>query len=87
MFSPSVLVESVSWRVGRDNKIHSSEDARREFEIEQGLRRAFYALHAAPIRVRGGGRFMNGSAYIVLCAADGPAARAVLERVVYERRN
>jgi hypothetical protein len=59
--------------------IQSSKDARREFEVEQELQRAFTTLHAAFIKARGGGRFMDGSGYIVLAReADGPAALAAL---------
>jgi len=61
--------------------IQSSKDASREFQVDQELQRAFTTLHAAFIKVRGGGRFMDGSGYIVLAReADGPAALAALAK-------
>lgn len=60
--------------------IQSSGDPRSEFEVDQELQRAFSVLHSARIRALGGGRFMDGSGYVVLAHdADGPAALAVLE--------
>lgn len=60
--------------------IQSSGDARREFEVDQELQRAFTTLHDALIRTLGGGRFMDGSGYIVLAReADGSSALAALE--------
>jgi len=51
-----------------------------EFEVDQELQRAFSTLHNARVRVLGGGRFMDGSGYVVLAHdADGPAALAALE--------
>jgi hypothetical protein len=59
--------------------IQSSGDARREFEVDQGLQRVFTILHTAFIRVHGGGRFMDGSGYIVLAReAECTAALAAL---------
>jgi hypothetical protein len=59
--------------------IQSSGDPRGEFEVDQELQRAFSALHSARIRVLGGGRFMDGSGYVVLAHdADGTAALAAL---------
>lgn len=59
--------------------IHSPGDPRGEFEVDQELQRAFSALHGARIRALGGGRFMDGSGYVVLAHdADGPAALAAL---------
>jgi hypothetical protein len=56
--------------------IQSSGDPRREI-----LRRAFEALHGAQIRVVGGGRFSDGSGYVVLaCDADLPDALAALDK-------
>jgi hypothetical protein len=76
MFSPSFLVEG-RWDV--IIIIQSSGDARREFEVEQELQRAFTTLHAAFIKARGGGRFMDGSGYIVLAReAECTAALAAL---------
>ena len=59
--------------------IQSSGDPRSEFEVDQELQRAFSALHSARIRALGGGRFMDGSGYVVLAHdADGTAALAAL---------
>jgi len=60
--------------------IKSESAAQLEFVIEQDLRRAFNALHAAEIRVLGGDRLMDGSAYIVLAReADGRRAVAIVQ--------
>jgi len=60
--------------------IQSSGDPRSEFEVDKELQRAFSALHSVRIRALGGGRFMDGSGYVVLAHdADGPAALAALE--------
>ncbi|HXZ87919.1 MAG TPA: hypothetical protein VEF07_05075 [Candidatus Binataceae bacterium] len=60
--------------------IQSSGDPRSEFEVDQELQRAFSALHSARIRALGGGRFMDGSGYVVLAHdADGTAALAALK--------
>jgi hypothetical protein len=60
-------------------QIQSSSDARTEFEVDHELQRAFNALHAAQIRALGGGRFMDGSGYVVLASdTDGPSALALL---------
>ena len=51
-----------------------------EFETDQKLRRAFDVLHKALIRTRGGGRFADSSAAIILAReTDAPGALAVLE--------
>lgn len=60
--------------------IHSSDDCRYEFEVDQELQRAFTILRGALIRILGGGRFADGSAYVVLAfEADGFAALAALK--------
>jgi hypothetical protein len=59
--------------------IESPGQARGEFDAERELQRAFDALHCTDIRVLGGGRFLDGSGYVVLaCEADGPAALVAL---------
>jgi hypothetical protein len=56
--------------------VQSSGEPRREI-----LRRAFEALHGAQIRVLGGGRFIDGSGYVVLAHdADLPDALAALDK-------
>jgi hypothetical protein len=60
--------------------IQSSGVARGEFGVDQELQRAFKILHVAGVRALGGGRFADGSGYVVLAREmDGPAALAVLE--------
>ncbi len=60
--------------------IQSTGEPRGEFEVDQELQRAFSALHGARIRALGGGRFMDGSGYVVLAHdADGPAALVALQ--------
>ena len=50
-------------------------------EIDRELHRAFDVLHNALIRTRGGGRFAQISAAIILAhEADGPVALAALGR-------
>lgn len=45
------------------------------------LQRAFGALHVAPIRLLGGGRFSDGTGYVVLThETDAPVALAALSR-------
>ncbi len=57
----------------------SSDDCRYEFEVDQELQQAFTILRAALIRILGGGRFADGSGYVVLAfEADGLAALAAL---------
>jgi hypothetical protein len=59
--------------------IDSSRDDCPEFEADQELQRALALLHAALIRPLGGGRFLDGSNYIVLAfESDGSAALAAL---------
>lgn len=57
------------------------DDCRYACEVDQQLQRALATLRVAVVRTSGGGRFRDGSAYIVLALeADGPAALAALER-------
>lgn len=57
-----------------------SDDCRYEFEVDQQLQRAFATLRVARIRILGGGKFRDGSGFVVLAReADGPAALAALE--------
>ena len=59
--------------------IQSSTDTHRVFQVDRELQRAFNALHSGRVRALGGGRFMDGSGYIVLAhEEDGPGALAVL---------
>jgi hypothetical protein len=61
--------------------IQSPYNAGTELEIDQELRRAFTVLHNALIRTRGGGRFANSSARIVLAReTDTPGALAALKQ-------
>ena len=51
-----------------------------EFETNQELGRALAVLHNALIRTRGGGRFADSSAGIILAReTDGPGALAAME--------
>ena len=59
--------------------IQSSTDTHSVFQVDRELQRAFNALHSGRVRVLGGGRFMDGSGYIVLAhEEDGPAAFGLL---------
>lgn len=59
--------------------IDSSCNTRSEFEADQQLQRALALLHAALVRPLGGGRFLDGSNYIVLAfESDRLAALAAL---------
>ena len=52
-----------------------------EFGTDRELRRAFDVLHSALIQTRGGGRFADSSAAIILARdADMPEALAALNR-------
>ena len=56
-------------------------DAVTEFGTDRELRRAFDVLHSALIQTRGGGRFADSSAAIILARdADMPEALAALNR-------
>ena len=56
-------------------------DTGTELETDQELRRAFIVLRDALIRTRGGGRFADSSAAILLAReTDAPGALAALER-------
>ena len=60
--------------------VQSASDPRREI-----LRRAFETLDGAKIRALGGGRFIDGSGYVVLANdADGPSAFAALDKAGIE---
>ena len=61
--------------------IRAPLDAGRELETEQELGRAFHVLHDALIRTRGGGRFADSSAAIILAReTDVPEALAALNQ-------
>jgi len=61
--------------------IQSRYDAGTELETEGELRRAFNVLHNALIRTRGGGRFADSSAAIILAReTDAPEALAALKQ-------
>ena len=61
--------------------IQPQDDTATELETARELRRAFYVLHNALIRTRGGGRFADSSAAIILAReADAPDALAALEQ-------
>ena len=61
--------------------IQSQYDAGTELETEGELRRAFNVLHNALIRTRGGGRFADSSAAIILAReTDAPEALATLKQ-------
>jgi hypothetical protein len=52
-----------------------------EFEVDQRLKRAFEVLHDSVIRTRGGGRFADSPAAIILeREIDAPVALAALEK-------
>jgi hypothetical protein len=61
--------------------IQSPHDAGTELSTDQELRRAFTVLHNALIRTRGGGRFADSSARIILAhETDAPRALAALKQ-------
>jgi hypothetical protein len=61
--------------------IQPLSDASTEFGTDRELRRAFDILHSALIQTRGGGRFADSSAAIILARdADMPEALAALDR-------
>ena len=54
-----------------------------ELETDRELHRAFVVLHNALIRTRGGGRFADSSAAIILAyESDAPLALAALKEAV-----
>ena len=56
-------------------------DAGTELELDRELYRAFTVLHKALIRTRGGGRFADSSAGIILAReTDAPSALAALKQ-------
>lgn len=60
--------------------IQPPDDASTELGTDRELRRAFNVLHNALIRTRGGGRFADSSAAIILAReTDGPEALAALK--------
>ena len=72
---------TVQSEVGHENTIQTPSDAGMQFETDQELRRAFNVLHNALIRTRGGGRFADSSAGIILALeTDGPVALAALKQ-------
>jgi len=61
--------------------IYAPSDAGTQFETDRELRRAFNVLHNALIRTRGGGRFADSSAAIILALeTDAPGALAALKQ-------
>jgi hypothetical protein len=61
--------------------IQAASGAGTEFENDQELRRAFNVLHNALIGTRGGGRFADRSAAIILAhETDAPGALAALKQ-------
>jgi hypothetical protein len=61
--------------------IQPPDDADTELGTDRELRRAFGVLHNALIRTRGGGRFADSSAAIILASeADAPEALAALRQ-------
>jgi hypothetical protein len=61
--------------------IHAGATAGSELETDRELHRAFNVLHDALIQTRGGGRFADSSAAIILAReSDGPGALAALEQ-------
>lgn len=61
--------------------ILAAGDSGTELETDQELRRAFNVLHNALIRTRGGGRFADSSAAIILSReADAAGALAALRQ-------
>ena len=60
--------------------IRPQDDPGTELETDRELRRAFDVLHDALIGTRGGGRFADSSAAIILaCEIDGPEALTALK--------
>lgn len=60
--------------------IQPLNDVGAEFETDQELRRAFHVLHTASIPTRGGGRFADSSAAIILAfETDTQAALVALK--------
>jgi len=61
--------------------IQPPDDADTELETDRELHRAFDVLHNALIPTRGGGRFADSSAGIILALeTDAPGALAALEQ-------
>jgi hypothetical protein len=61
--------------------IKPQDDAATELGTDRELRRAFTVLHTALIRTRGGGRFADSSAAIILAhETDAPQALAALKQ-------
>jgi hypothetical protein len=61
--------------------IRAPGDTGTEFETDRELHRAFNVLHDALIRTRGGGRFADSSAGIILALeTDAPEALAALKQ-------
>jgi len=61
--------------------IQPQDNAGTELETECELQRAFNVLHNALIRTRGGGRFADSSAAIILAReTDAPEALAALKQ-------
>jgi hypothetical protein len=60
--------------------IHTPDDGASELDANRELQRAFMVLHNALIHTRGGGRFADDAAAIILAtAADAPKALAALK--------
>jgi len=60
--------------------IRAPSDPGTVVETDQELRRAFQVLRDAPIRTRGGGKFADSSAAIILSReTDAPGALAALK--------
>jgi hypothetical protein len=61
--------------------IQAPTDGGTELETDRELHRAFVVLHEALIRTRGGGRFADNSAAIILAReTDAPGAIAALKQ-------
>jgi hypothetical protein len=61
--------------------IQPQDDAATELGTDRELRRAFTVLHTALIGTRGGGRFADSSAAIILAhETDAPEALAALKQ-------
>ena len=61
--------------------IEASSDSSTELEADRELQKAFTVLHDALIGTRGGGRFADSAAAIILLhATDAPKALAALKR-------
>jgi hypothetical protein len=61
--------------------IQPPDDPGTELQTDRELRRAFNVLHSALIRTRGGGRFADSSAAIILAREnDAPEALAALKQ-------